>query len=69
MIQKRNNFYPNGEIIDFRLPQHFRKSQGKGSCGNCGQYSNKRAFCNIYKSFGVKDVYVCNQWRPRHFVR
>ena len=51
---KRPNFYPNGEMIDFRLPQDFRKSVGGKACGNCGQYSNKRSFCNIYKSFGVK---------------
>ena len=30
---KRSNFYPNGEMIDFRLPQDFRKSEGRGSCG------------------------------------
>ena len=68
-MNKRSNFYPNGEIIDFRLPQDFRLSPGRGSCGNCGQYSNKHAFCNIYKSFHVKDVYVCNKWRPRYFKR
>ena len=50
-MNKRSNFYPNGEIIDFRLPQDFRPSSGRGSCGNCGQYSNKRSFCNIYKSY------------------
>ena len=68
-MNKRSNFYPNGEIIDFRLPQDFRPSQGRESCGTCGQYSNKHAFCNVYKSFHVKDVYVCNQWRQRHFKR
>ena len=68
-MNKRSNFYPNGEMIDFRLPQDFRPSKGRGSCGDCGQYSNRRSFCNIYKAFGVKDVYVCNQWRPRHFKR
>ena len=47
-MNKRSNFYPNGEIIDYRLPQDFRPSSGKGSCGNCGQYSNKHAFCNVY---------------------
>ena len=57
-MDKRSNFYPNGEMIDFRLPQDFRPSTGRGSCGNCGQYSNKRSFCNIYKSFGVKDIFV-----------
>ena len=66
---KRSNFYPNGEMIDFRLPQDFRKSVGAEACGNCGQYSNKRSFCNIYKSFRVKDIYVCNQWRRRFFNR
>ena len=66
---KRSNFYPNGEMIDFRLPQDFRKSVGAEACGNCGQYSNKRSFCNIYKSFGVKDIYVCNQLRRRFFNR
>ena len=25
MNQKRSNFYPNGEMIDFRLPQDFRQ--------------------------------------------
>ena len=49
-MNKRSNFYPNGEIIDFRIPQDFRPSSGRGSCGNCGQYSNKHAFCNVYKS-------------------
>ena len=65
MTQKRNNFYPNGKMIDFRLPQDFRQSQGRGgSCRNCGQYSNKRSFCNIYKSFGAKDVTLVIKWRP-----
>jgi hypothetical protein len=36
---KRSNFYPNGEIIDFFLPQSFRKSLTKEACGNCGLYS------------------------------
>ena len=66
---KRSNFYSNGEMIDFRLPQDFRKSQGRAACGNCGMYSNRRSFCNIHKAFHVKDVYVCNQWRERHFQR
>ena len=66
---KRSNFYPNGEMIDFRLPQDFRKSVGAEACGNCGQYSNKRSFCNVFKSFGVKDINVCNQWRRRFFNR
>ena len=29
---KRSNFYPNGEMIDFRLPQDFRKSVGAKAC-------------------------------------
>ena len=66
---KRSNFYPNGEMIDFRLPQDFRKSVGAEASGNCGQYSNKRSCCNVFKSFGVKDIYVCNQWRRRFFNR
>ena len=67
---KRSNFYPNGEFIPYQMPQDFRPAKrGEGSCGNCGQYSNKRSFCNVYKSFGVKDVYVCNQWRQRFFKR
>ena len=66
---KRSNFYPNGEIIDFRLPQDFRQSQGRGSCGNCGLYSQKHNYCGVYKTIGVKDTYVCNKWRPRHFKR
>jgi hypothetical protein len=38
---KRNNFYPNGEVIDYSLPQSFRKSLTKEACGNCGLYSNQ----------------------------
>jgi hypothetical protein len=36
---KRSNFYPNGEVIDYSLPQSFRKSLTKEACGNCGLYS------------------------------
>jgi hypothetical protein len=37
---KRPNFYPNGEVIDYSLPQSFKKSLKKEACGNCGLYSN-----------------------------
>ena len=57
-MTKLSNFYSNGEMIDFRLPQDFRPSSARGSCGNCGQFSNKRSFFNIYKIFFVKDVYT-----------
>ena len=65
----RSNFYPNGERIPANLPQDFRNSLGAEACGNCGQYSNRRSFCNIYRAFGVKDIYVCNKWRRRFFTR
>ena len=29
MEQKRSNFYPNGEVIDYSLPQSFKKSLTK----------------------------------------
>ena len=44
MNQKRSNFYPNGEMIDFRLPQDFRQSQGRGSCGTVGNIVIKDHF-------------------------
>ena len=62
---KRSNFYPNGEFIPHRMPQDFRQSQGKGSCGSCATYSRKHGFCFTYKSRVVRDTYVCNKWRPR----
>jgi hypothetical protein len=40
-MHKRSNFYPNGEIIDYSLPQSFQKSLKAEACGNCGLYSNK----------------------------
>ena len=48
-MNKRSNFYPNGEIIDFRLPQDYRPSTGRGSCGNCGLFSKNLCLC-IYKT-------------------
>jgi hypothetical protein len=36
--QKRSNFYPNGEIIDYSLPQSFQLSKTKEACGNCGLF-------------------------------
>ena len=42
---KRSNFYPNGEVIDYSLPQSFQIAKGKEACGNCGLYSNRRSFC------------------------
>ncbi len=62
---KRSNFYPNGEFIPHRMPQDFRPSQGKYSCGSCGVYSRKHGFCYIFRQRGVRDTYVCNKWRPR----
>ena len=63
-------FYPNGEFIPYQMPDHFRQAQrGSGSCGDCGMYSNKNQFCGIYRTRGVRDTYVCNSWRKRHFQR
>ena len=62
-------FYPDGRFIPFKLPDHFRKSNNKEACGNCGMYSNRRSFCGVFKTDGVKDTYVCNDWRQRHFKR
>lgn len=69
MEQKRSNFYPNGEIIDYSLPQSFQLAKSKEACGNCGLYSNRRSFCGRWGSKGVKDTYVCHEWRKRHFKR
>ena len=67
---KRSNFYPNLEFIPDQMPQDFRKSFGRGSCGDCGMYSHRGGgFCGIYRTRGVKDTYFCNKWRPRHFKR
>ena len=66
---KRPMFYPNGEFIPYQMPQDYRPSTGRGSCGGCGLYSNKHGFCGVYRTRGVKDTYVCNKWRPRHFKR
>ena len=69
---KRSNFYPNGEIIDYSLPQmpqDYRPSTGRGSCGSCGLFSQKRYFCGLWRTRGVRDTYVCNKWRQRHFKR
>ena len=66
---KRQAFYSNGEMIDYRLPNTFVRSTTKQGCGNCAMYSNRRGFCNIYKAFGVKDNYVCHRWRLRYFQR
>ena len=66
---KRQAFYPNGEMIDFRLPTTFAKSLTKKACGNCAMYSNRRSFCGIFKAYGVKDTYFCHKWRLRYFQR
>ena len=68
-MTKRDNFYPDGVFIPYQMPQDFRKSEGRGSCGNCGMYSNRRSFCGTYRTTGVRDTYVCNKWRVRYFKR
>tara|TARA_R110000796_G_scaffold46700_1_gene112938 strand:- start:1014 stop:1220 length:207 start_codon:yes stop_codon:yes gene_type:complete len=68
-MTKRNIFYPDGTMIPIRMPDHFEKSTSKSACGNCGMYSNRRSFCGIYKTAGVKDTYICWKWRERHFKR
>ena len=62
-------FYNDGRFIPPRLPNHFKKSVSKEACGNCGMYSNRRSFCGIHKTDGVRDNYVCNDWRQRFFKR
>lgn len=69
MSEKRSNFYPNGEIIDFSLPQSFQLSKTKEACGNCGLYSNRRSYCGRFNAKAVKDNYICNEWRKRFFQR
>ena len=69
MEQKRSNFYPNGEIIDYSLPQSFRKSLSKEVCANCGLYSNRRSFCGRWGAKAVKETYTCHEWRKRFFKR
>ena len=69
MDNKRSNFYPNGEIIDYSLPQSFKLSLTKEACGNCGLYSNKRSFCGRWGSKAVRDNYICHEWRKRFFQR
>jgi len=69
MDKKRSNFYPNGEIIDYSLPQSFELSKTKEACGNCGLYSNRRSVCGRWGSKAVKDTYVCHEWRKRFFKR
>mgnify|MGYP006969457256 FL=1 len=66
---KRGNFYEDGSFIPYPLPQDFRKAKGKEACGNCGMYSEKRSYCGVYYTPGVKDNYICNKWRQRFFKR
>ena len=66
---KRSNFYPNGEIIDYSLPQSFRKSLSKEVCANCGLYSNRRSFCGRWGAKAVQETYTCHEWRKRFFKR
>jgi hypothetical protein len=68
-MSKRGMFYPDGRMIPYSMPDDFRKALGKDACGNCGMYSNRRSFCGVYQTNEVKDNYVCNKWRERHFKR
>ena len=61
--------YDNGEMIPNKLPDDFRPATGKEACGNCGMYSNRRSFCGVFQEFRVKDNWICNKWRQRHFKR
>ena len=68
-MQKRPNFYGDGTFIPYQMPNDFQKSTKKEACGNCGLYSNRRQFCGKFTTVGVKDNYICNQWRQRYFKR
>ena len=66
---KRPNFYSDGSFIPYKLPQDFRKSLSREACGVCAMYSNRRSYCGVYRTNGVKDNDTCNKWRPRFFKR
>ena len=53
----KRGFYPDGTFIPYQMPNDFRKSVGKEACGNCGMYSERRSFCGVFQTIGVKDNY------------
>jgi len=66
---KRPNFYPDGQMIPYQLPNTFVLSKTKQACGNCSMFSNRRSYCGVWKTMGVKDTYSCHRWRLRYFQR
>jgi len=65
----RPNFYPNGMVIPYQMPQSYMRSTTKESCGNCGLYSNRREFCGKWRTPYVRDTYTCHEWRQRFIKR
>ena len=62
------NKVQRGDVKKFKVFVRNRRT-GRGSCGNCGLFSQKHMFCGVYRTKGVKDTYVCNKWRPRYIKR
>ena len=65
----RSNFYPNGNMIPYQMPQSYERSKTKQACGNCGLFSNRRSFCGKWRTDNVRDIYTCHEWRQRFFKR
>jgi hypothetical protein len=46
-------------VIDYSLPQSFKKSLTKEACGNCGLYSNRRrSFCGTMGKLKVLKIVI-----------
>ncbi len=67
--KKRGVFHEDGTMIPYQMPNDYRKQSSADSCGNCGMFSNRRFFCGVYNTMGVKDTWTCNKWRKRHLKR
>ena len=45
------------------------KHKAKKLVGIVGFFSNRRGFCGRFQTIGIKDNYICGQWRQRYFKR
>tara|TARA_S200002703_G_scaffold154916_1_gene158440 strand:- start:14451 stop:16628 length:2178 start_codon:yes stop_codon:yes gene_type:complete len=52
--------YPDGTLIDPKLPDAYRLGNDEKNCGNCAYYQN--GICTVWNNAKVRPEYLCAKW-------
>jgi len=61
--EMRERKYPDGTLINKKLPPAYDVGNSKENCANCGAYVPGTKYCKVWDA-KVKPNYWCKKWIP-----